>query len=147
MSMYKGSSNELTTLISPDNLVTIRRNYRYILTIKNSTLMKEIKVKSCDNKFLLINSFGYNENVNSNELPEEVITSAKGFSKTYFIHIGFGKYKNVEFTIKSIEKDSEGKYVYTVKSSVNINKTHFPSPYNLLRETHGVAVPEKTYLI
>ena len=109
--------------------------------------MKEIKIKSCDNKFLLINSFGYNENVNCNELSEEIITSAKGFSKIYFIHIGFGKYRNVEFTIKSIDKDSEGQYVYTIESSISINKTHFPSPYNLLREKHGVAVPEKTCLI
>lgn len=109
--------------------------------------MKEIKIKSCDNKFLLINSFGYNKNINCNELPEEIITSAKGFSKTYFIHIGFGIYRNVEFTIKSIDKDSEGKYIYTIESSVSINKTHFPSPYNLLREKHGVAVPEKTCLI
>lgn len=109
--------------------------------------MKEIKVKSCDNKFLLINSFGYNENVNCNELSEEVITSAKGFFKTYFIHIGFGIYRNVEFTIKSIDKDSEGKYIYTIESSIDINKRHFPSPYNLLREKHGVAVPEKICLI
>lgn len=109
--------------------------------------MKEIKIKSYDNNFLLINSFGYNENVNCNELSEEIITSVIGFSKTYYIHIGFGKYKNVEFTIKSIDKDSEGKYVYTIESNVSINKTHFPSPYNLLKNTHGVAVPEKTCLI
>lgn len=106
--------------------------------------MKEVKIKSRNNVFLLINTNGYNDTVNCNDLDESIVKSAIGASKTLFIHVGFGIYSHVEFTIQDINKDSEGNYVYTITSSVSMNKHHFPKPFNIVKDKDGLVAPIST---
>lgn len=109
--------------------------------------MKEVKIKSCDNVFLLIHANNYNDTVNSNDLYESVVKSAIGASKTLFINVGFGNYKHVTFTIQDINKDSEGNYVYTITSDVSINRYHFPHPFGIVKDKDGLVAPINSRVI
>lgn len=100
----------------------------------------EIKIKAY-NEYVLGHYIKSSDAKPIKAFSEEQIMNALNKSKSFNVRDWFGSIDLVTFTVTNIERTEYGDYIYTIKSSKSVNKSYFPSIYEICEDFDNVASP------
>ena len=104
-------------------------------------IMNTIRIRAC-NEFVIGVYRNKSQIVRANTLTDKQIFGAVGANNTFAVRDWFGGCETAKFTIKRIEKDEYGRYIYTIEcDNKDVNDKYFPSPYEIINGNPNVASP------